>query len=127
MPTIMTLEIPKFIGASTTLSTEVASITSNGQPNTLMTWKQISVIRDSDKHTHRFLEIHTSGAHLAEVFLYLRVEKQNKLTHLQVIRLKNVTITGVHFFAKTETIEFEAEKVKMEQISMDSPAAWTGF
>lgn len=127
MPTKMTLEIPRFIGASATLSTEILSISTKGQPTMNTKWKRITMTRYGDMHTTHFHELVVSGALLHEIFLYIRVEKQNKLTHLRVMRLENVMVTEFHIFGDYEEIEFDAGKVTSEDISMSSPAAWTGF
>ena len=118
----MTLEIPKFIGASATLATEIHTI-SKMHPQLVTDWTRIRVTRDSDKHMARFHQLASSGALLPEVFIYIRVGTKNSLTHLQVMRLANVTVSDFKISGETEEIEFDTSKLTTEDISMTSPAA----
>ena len=130
MPTTMTLEIPKFIGASSPLSTEILSIAfnaSDARASASLDWKRINVMRATDKHTPHFHELAISGAALPEALIYIRVGTKNSLTSLRVIRLENVTVADLRVFSEGEQLELESTKATFEYISMTSPAAWTGF
>ena len=122
----MTLEIPRFIGGSTTLSTEIESIAfnpSDARAPASVNWKRMYVMRVTDEHTVRFHELSVSGATLPNVSIYIRVGTKNSVTSLQVIRLVNVSVAGLRIFTEGEQIELECSKVTFEHISMKSPAS----
>jgi len=130
MPTKMTLEIPKFIGGSTTLSTEIESIAfnaSDARAPASVNWKRIHVMRVTYEHTARFHELAVSGATLPEANIYIRVGTEKSQTSLRVIRLVNVTVAGLRVFTQGEQIELECSKVTFEDVSTRSSAGWTGF
>ncbi|MBK6751740.1 MAG: hypothetical protein IPG67_17565 [Acidobacteria bacterium] len=130
MPTKMTLEIPKFIGRSSTLSTEIESIAFNSSGARVpasVDWKRIYVMRVTDEHTARFHELAVSGATLPEANIYIRVGTKNSQTSLRVIRLANVSVAGLRIFTEGEQIELECSKVTFEDVSTKSSAGWTGF